>query len=698
MIKLNKYFLLCFALLASQFLLAQEEDFRKKAPEAGPAPSIEMGAYEQFTLENGLQVIVVENHKLPRVSFQLYIDVPLIKEGKEAGMTALAGEMLSRGTTSRSKAEIDQAIDFIGADFSTDENGMYGACLTKHQARLLEVMSDVLLQPAFSQEEFEKVQSQRLSELALAQSNASSIADKVGQAVCFDEHPYGEVVSKSSLENITVEKCKNYYETYFKPNISYLAIVGDIDLKKAKEVAEKYFGAWKKGQVDKGFFERSTPPESTEVNFVHKDGAVQSVINITYPVNLKPGTEDAIIANVLNTMLGGGMLNSRLNKNIREDKGYSYGVGSTLRYDKYVGYFEAGGSVRNEVTDSAVAEFLMEMNRLRDEPVAEKELKSVQSYIFGSFARSLENPQTVARFALNTLRYKLPKDYYANYLKRVDATTAEELQAAARKYILPGQAHIVVVGNKGEVADQLNRFDRDGKVRLYDTDGNLIEASAMAIPEGTTAESIVRNYIEVIGGEKKLREVKDMTVEMSTTVQGMAMAMNLQRKSPDKYLMKVEMNGAVLNETKFDGEEGYVSAMGQKEELKDQDLEDLRAQAELFPELNYLADDYELELAGIEKVEGKNAYHVVVTMPSGSQVDEYYEQESGYKIKYVVTRTGPGGAAATVSNQLADYREIEGIKIPYEITTEGMAPFPIKLEVKSATVNTGLEDSLFEIE
>jgi len=697
MTNLIKYTLLMLAALATQLLPAQEEKFRSKAPEGGPAPTIEIGNYEQFTLDNGLQVIVVENHKLPRVSFQLLVDIPPIEQGEFAGTAELAGQMLSRGTENRTKAEVDAAVDFIGADFSTDEDGMFGACLTKHQDQLLEIMSDVLLHPSFAEEEFEKVQKQRLSELSLNQSSADFIASNVGQALRYDDHPYGAIITSKTLSKLTVEKCKSYYEDYFKPNISYLAIVGDIDIKEAKAVAEKYFGEWEQGEIEKDFFQRPSPPENTEVDFVHKDGAVQSVISITYPVNLKPGTEDAIVANVLNTMLGGGMLNSRLNKNIREDKGYSYGVSSTLRNDKHIGYFTAGGSVRNEVTDSAIVEFLSEMNRLREEPVSETELNSVKSYIFGSFARAMERPQTVARLALNTIRYKLPKDYYSTYLKQIDATTVEEVQMAAKKYILPGRAHIVVVGNKQEVADKLKPFSAGGEVKFYDVNGQLIEDAATAIPEGVSAETVIEDYLNAIGGSRQLKEVKDMSIVMNTTVQGMTMQMNMQRKSPDKLLMKVEMNGSTVNETKFDGKQGYVSGMGQKQELQEEDVAEMKAQASIFPELDYLGKDFELELVGIEQVDGNNAYHLLVKTPSGTQ-QVYYDQQTSLKVKTVVPRTGPGGAETMVITRMSDYREVDGIKVPFEITSEGMAPFPLTMKVESVELNAGLEDSLFEIE
>ncbi|MCB0560174.1 MAG: insulinase family protein [Lewinellaceae bacterium] len=693
-----KLILALVAVFAVRSLWAQDDDFRKTAPAPGPAPKIQFGEYEEFTLDNGLQVIVVENHKLPRIAFNLLVDVPPVKEGEFAGAAEMAGDMLGRGTESRSKAEIDAAVDFIGAEFSTDENGISGACLTRHKDKLLEVMADVLLHPAFPEEEFEKLKKNRLSELSSQEDDPNFIAGNVAQVLRFGEHPYGEAPTEQSIEAVTIDRCKAYYTSYFMPNTSYLAIIGDIKMKEAKEIAEKYFGAWEKGTLSREFFKRPEAPSEPVVAFVDKPGAVQSVIDITYPVNLKPGSEDVIITTVLNTLLGSGGLNSRLNSNIREDKGYSYGVRSTLNSDKYVGYFSAGGSVRNEVTDSAIVQFLYEMNRMRDEAVSAQELQSTKNYITGFFARAMERPETVARLALNTARYKLPKDYYANYLKNVNAVTAEQLQEAARKYILPGQAYIVVVGNKAEVADKLGRFAGSGAVTFFDLSGNPLSSSEEALPEGLTALDVVNNYLAAIGGREQLEAVKDLTLNMSTTVQGMAMQMTLQRKPPEKMAMKVEMNGMVVNETRFDGKRGLVSAMGQEQKLEGEDAESMKSQAMIFPELHYGDKGYELVLDGVEPLDGKKAYRILATEPSGEQSTSYYDVQTGLKVKVISTRdAGPQGPV-TVTNELSDYKEVDGIRIPHEMKTSGMAPFPLTMKVESVAVNSGLSDDIFTVE
>jgi zinc protease len=682
-------------LLLATTVQAQDDDFRKNAPKPGPAPKIELGEYEQFTLDNGLEVIVVENHKLPKVTFQLLVDVPPKAYGDKVGLADMAGEMLSRGTKERSKAEIDQAVDFVGANLSTSATGAFGSSLSKHKETLLSIMAEVVLQPAFPEEEFSKVRQQAVSALAYRDSDPSAIEGVVSNVMRYGSgHPYGEVETEETLNNITLEDAREYYDYNFKPNISYLAFIGDINAKEAKKLAKKYFGNWERGTVQKEFYERPAPPEETEVDFVNVDGASQSNLTITYPINLKRGTEDAIAANVLNAVLGGGGLSSRLNKNIREDKGYTYGVYSTISPDRLVGYFSAGGSVRNEVTDSAVVAMLEEINRLREELVPVEELEGIKAYLFGSFARSTERPETVARFALNTARYKLPKDYYRTYLEKVDAVTPERLMEVAKKYILTDQAHVVVVGNKDEVAEPLARV---GEVKYFDKIGQPIAAANTDIPEGLTGFDVIEDYLKAIGGKEKLEAVEDMSMDMSTEMQGMAISMSMKRKKPAMMSMVVEMNGNVLNETRFDGEKGYVSQMGQKQPIEGEQAEDTKEQAMLFPEMTYEERGYTAEIVDVDKVNGEDAYKIVVTDPDGDKTTEFYSAETALKLKEVTVQEGPQGEV-TVTNELADYEEVDGILIPRTMKTIGAMPMPMTMTVGAVKVNEGLSDEEFKVE
>lgn len=697
---MKQFLLLMTALIALsvQGFAQQDENFRSTAPAPGPAPKIELGESVQYELDNGLKVIVVENTKLPRVSFQIFVDAPSIMEGEVAGFVGMSGEMLSRGTASRTKAELDYAIDFMGASMSTSSSGVSGTCLTKHQDGLLEIMADVLFNPSFPEEEFDKLKTQTISGLATVKDDANAIASNVGSVLRYGkDHPYGSVQTEASTDKITLDICKAYYQMMFKPNISYFITVGDIRPEEAKALAEKYFGAWEPGEVPKPVYETPKAPEKTQVCFVDKAGAVQSVIDITYPVDLKPNSPDLVKASVMNTLLGGYFL-SRINNNLREDKGYTYGARSSLSPDRLVGSFRAIGSFRNEVSDSAVHEFLYEIDRLRNEPVGAEELSLVQNYVSGTFAQSLESPQTIARFALNTVRYELDKDYYANYLKRVSAVTSADIQEMAKRYLHPEQAYILVVGNKPEVAKTLTRFDSDERVRLFDIYGNPISEGGLELPDGITAQQVIDDYIKAIGGKKRLDAVKSLRMVMeANSPMGKLTVTNITSK-PNKLSSSMAMGGSVMQRQVFDGESGKVTSMGQEVPLGEDDIEEMKYSGQMFPELNYFADGYEVVLDGLEMVEGQKAFKLLVKLPNDKKSTEYYSMETGLKIREVsVIEQGP--QTVTITQDFIEYSEVEGgkgLKVPSVISVSGMFPVPLKMNLISAELNPKLDPDTFK--
>ncbi len=642
-------------------------------------------------MKNGLKVIVVENHKLPRVSFQVFVDVPPMMEGEFAGYANMAGQMLSKGTKTRSKSQIDESIDFLGASLTSSASGVVGSSLSRHKDKMLEVMSDVLLNPTFSTEEFEKLKKQTVSALAQDKDDPNAIAANVGAVLRNGKnHPYGEVATEKSLEKITVEKCKEFYQQYFRPNISYLIVTGDITAAEVKKLAPKYFGDWKEGEVKSTKFDTPQRPAATQVDFVDKTGAVQSVINVTYPIDLKPGAEDAIKASVMNTVLG-SYFGSRLMSNLRENKAYTYGARSSLNIDPVIGSFNANASVRNEVTDSSIVQFLAEMDRLRNETMPDTELSMVKNVMTGNFARSLESPETVARFALNTARFNLPADYYEKYLLNLSQVSTYDIKQMAAKYLSTKNAHILVVGNKDEVADKLAIFSTDKKVRFYDVYGNPIEEAGMQVPTGITAQTVLADYLNAIGGNK-LDGIKSVYLNMSASLQGMEMVTELSHMAPNKLDMVNSMLGNVIMESKFDGEKGMNMQMGNKSMMEGAALEDMKIDGHLFPERFYAKLGVKSELKGIEMVEGKKAYKILIEYPSGSKKTHFFDLETNLKIREIEDKEG-----TIVTNEITSYKEVDGIKFPAVIRITGVAPIPLMMITKEIEVNGEMDPNLFII-
>ncbi|MFO8001821.1 MAG: insulinase family protein [Marinilabilia sp.] len=663
---------------------------RSTPPEEGPAPEVKIGDYKKHTLSNDLTVIVVEDETVPMTSYSLTLDINLPREKDAAGYIDIAGELLRSGTTNRSKSEIDEAIDQIGGTLSTHSKGMYGRSLTRNSDQLLEIMSDVLLNPTFPEDELEKNIKQTKTSIQANKEEPSAIAQNIAKALIYgDDDPYGEITSEKTLDNVTREKCRNYYETYFRPNEAYLVIVGDISPREAKKQAKKYFGDWEEGDVPRNLFSYPKTHEEPKVAIGNKEGANQSTVMVTHEADLTPGDPDAIQARVTNHLLGGGSFNSRLFQNLREDKGYTYGAYSRLEPDKRVGQFQASAQVRTSATDSALTEIIYEMEDMREEGVSEENLQLAKNVISGDFGRSLEDPRTVARFALNIERYDLPKDYYETYLQKVEATTREDVKEMSKKYFKPDQAVILAVGNASEIEEKLKKFSPSQKVEQYDYYGNLVEKKALS--EDASPEQVLKDYIEAIGGEEKLESVKELKMSMNMEVQGRAVEVVSYQKKPNKMYQETVMNGDVISMQVFDGEQGKMKSPQGEQKLEGESLAQIKESAPMFPELTY-GDDTELELEGVETVDGKDAYKMIVTKPSGTSTTFYYGVDDGLKYKEV-TET-PQGSMSTV---YSDYEKVDGILFPMQMQ-QNMGPQSFDIEVADIELNSGIEESRFEVE
>jgi zinc protease len=686
--------LILFICLLVTVVSVQAQVDRTKAPKPAPAREIKIGDYQTFTLKNGLQVFVVENHKLPRIQFSLQLKNDQLFQGEKEGYVSMAETLMGTGTKTKTKAQLDEETDFIGATLNTGGNGIFASSLSKHSAKLLDLMTDVLFNPSFPPEEMEKLKTQTLSGIAASKDDPNSIAGNVRNALLYGtQHPYGLFTTEKSVGSITLDDCKNYYKTYYVPNNAYLIIVGDIDLKTAKSLTEKYFSKWAAGEVKYPTYTQPKEPAKTYVAMVDRPASVQSVINIAYPVDLMPGTQDAIKTRVTNQILGGGF-SSRLMQNLREKHGYTYGARSQLSPDNLVGNFNASASVRNEVTDSSVFEFMSELKRMTNEPVTEQELMAAKAEISGAFGRSLESPQTIAGFALNTAKYKLPKDYYANYLKSIDAVTLADVQATSKKFIRPDNAHIIVVGKASDVADKLSKF---GEVKYFDIYGvGYVPSKALALPADLTAEKVIAKYIDAIGGAKKINELKSVKMTMKATIQGMELTMNSSKKSPGKSLTEVSVQGNVMQKSVTDGKEVAEIQMGQKAPVDAAAKEKNLYLAHIFPEFMITAMKIKTILKAVEKIDGKDAYMIEYILPAGEKLTSYFDVETGLRVQSTEIAKTPQGEIA-IPTKYQDYREINGVKFPHVILVS-QGPMNFKFEVSSLEVNPTLDDAIFKVQ
>ncbi|MEY3644768.1 MAG: hypothetical protein RLZZ207_1463 [Bacteroidota bacterium] len=667
-------------LLATGITFAQVD--RSKLPASGPAPEIKIGEAETFTLANGLKVFVVKNTKLPRVSFTLVLERDPILEGDKAGLSTFIGEMMMGGTKNRTKDQLDQEIDFIGASLSASATSVSASSLKKHQGKMLDLMADVLFNPVFPQPELDKLKKQSLTGLATTKDDPQAISSRLSRAVLYGKnHPYGESQTEQTTKNITLDDVKAYYQTYFKPNIAYLAIVGDIDKAEAQQVVNQYFGAWKKGVVPTFTYPMPVRAAKQAVALVDRSSSVQSVIDVTQPVAMKIGDPDYISSRLLNQILGGGSA-SRLFMNLREDKGFTYGAYSSIDADKLVGNISASASVRSEVTDSAVYEFVYEIKNLVEKGVTQVELDKAKAELAGSFGRSLEQPGTVANFALNTARYNLPKDYYATYLKKLNSFTVADINATAKRLIEPDKFIITTVGNGSEIKEKLAQF---GEVVEYDIMGE--PAKQLVADANMTAEKVLENYLNAIGGADKVSAIKSAKISMNANVMGTPLTIAFVYDTQNgRYGQKLSIAGNVMQKTSLANGKGSMSVQGNTIEMAPAQLAEAQLNSYLFPEAVYKSNGYTISLDGLKDVDGKPAYKVVIATASGAKLINYYAQDSGLKIKYENPASG--------DTYYGDYQATNGVLLPMSWTIKSpQIPVPLEAKVTSLELNVPVTDA-----
>jgi zinc protease len=668
---MKKSILLLSIFVSALFVEAQTLD-RSKRPEPGPAREIKIGTYESFTLDNGLQVFVVENRKLPRVSISLVLDYDPIMEGSKAGYVSISGQMLKRGTTNRTKTQIDEEIDFMGASLSLSASGGFASGLSQHFEKLAEIMSDVVKNPAFPEEEFRKIMKQTKSGFEAAKDQPNFMMSNLSASKLYGKlHPYGEIEMEETIDNIELSDCIEFHNTYFKPNIAYMAIVGDVNLKQAKMIIQRYFSDWKRGDVPEADYPMPAKPKTTQVSLVNRDNSVQSNVKIANIYDLKPGDADAIKISLANSILGGGSL-GRLFLNLREDKAYTYGAYSSAGTDPLVANFSATAEVRNEVTDSAVAEILKEIAKLRDELVPEKELQNAKNYISGNFGLSLESPQTIARFAINTARYKLPKDYYQNYLRQLNAITADEIRDIARKYFMLENTNIMVVGKASEVAEGLGVF---GTVNYYDIYGKKTDAPNIPIPEGMTAQKVFDSYFKAVGGMKAISKAKTLDQSFTGEIpqQDITVEYRLRKIAGTVFSQDLSVAGmGTVQKIQYDGKTARISSMQGKQDLDDElILENMRLETFLFKPLAIIdkKSPYTSKLDRITMVDGKPAYVVEVMKDDKKVLTLYFDQETSFLVREEVTVEGPQGPATTVV-AYGDFKPVNGLILPHKLVND----------------------------
>ena len=494
---MKKLYILYIALFSLSNLTAQID--RSIQPSPGPAPEIQLDEPQSFTLKNGMTVMIVENHKLPRVSVTMKIDNPPIFEGDLTGVNDLLGNMMGKGSTSIVKNDFEEEVDFMGASLRFSSSSAFATSLSRYFPRVLELMADATLNPNFLKEEFEKEKEKLIEGIKSNEKSVSVAARRVENLITYGaKHPYGEYTKAEIVSKLRLEDVKKYYQSNYNPKNAYLIIIGDVRYDVIKKQVIKLFKTWKGDAPYAYVFEPAENSSELEIHFTEMNNAKQSEVSVGFTNYIKKTHPDYFSMRLGNYILGGGG-EARLFLNLREDKGYTYGSYSQLQTNKYTrARIRAFATVGNSVTDSSVVEIIKEFNKIRTEEVTQKELDNAKAKYVGSFVLALEKPETIAQFALNIRTEKLPEDFYKTYLQKINAVTVADILATAIKHVKLDNARIFVTGKGSEVLENLEQvapFGKPLKVSYYDRYGTPTERPDYSnqLPEGVTSASILEN-------------------------------------------------------------------------------------------------------------------------------------------------------------------------------------------------------------
>jgi predicted Zn-dependent peptidase len=675
---------------ASLFLTITMQAQDRPQPKPGPAPSININKPQSFVLKNGLKVLVVENHKLPRVSFNLTLDNPPYAEGAKKGVSDILSSMIGNGTQSMNKDAFNEEIDFLGANINFDASGASANGLSRYSKRILELMVDGALNPLFVQEEFEKEKAKIIEGLKSEEKSVTAIARRVENVLTYGkEHYKGEFTSEETLKNVTLDDVIVNYNTYFVPANAYLVIVGDVKFKEVKKEVERLFGNWKKATAPQLTYSDPKDVQYSQINFIDTPNAVQSEIALVNLSNLKMTDKEYFAVLLANQVLGGGG-EGRLFLNLREKHGWTYGAYSSIGSGKYINKFRSGSSVRNAVTDSAVVEVFNELKRMRTELVSEEDLKNAKAKYVGNFVMQIEKPSTIAIYALNKETQGLPEDFYENYIKNINAVTAEDIKNAANKFFLTDQTRVIIVGKAADVLPGLEAMSKREKLPIFyfDKYGNPTQKPEMKkpVPAGVTAQTVLNDYIKAIGGEKAVKNVKTLAILSSGTVQGTALEM-VTKTAPKKLAFEMKAMGMTMSKQIVNEKEAYAMQQGQRKDFTGDELKEMQAEANTFKELALLTDK-EISLTGIENINGADAYAL-----KNGKTTLFYDVKTGYKVaesKEMEQR----GQKMTQTTYFQDYKDVKGLKFPYKIIMN--VGIEIELTTTEVKINEGVTDADFK--
>lgn len=628
-------------------MIAEEKIDVTKKPEPLQEKEFSFPKYIETKLSSEMKVFIVEDHEQPTFGFRILIPGGSAYDGEKPGLAELTAEMLTKGAGKMTAFEIASKLDGVGAELNISANPDHfvvsGSCLVKHIPVLLDVLSQVITNPTFPKDEFDKLKTRVISAIKSEKARPISVASNLTKKIIYGEkHPYGMKKTEESVQNISLDDVKTFFAKFFKPDHATLVITGDVKEKEILPYFEKAFAKWNRGKLPPLTFP-PTKPEPLGVYFVERPASVQSSIILATPtVEITHPDYDAL--DVAASVIGSGFA-GRLFRTLRETYSYTYTPFGYQTSSKFANRFACGAEVRNQVTDSAIDVIKEQLYLLATEPPSEEELNRIKKVKVGSYLMSFENSDFIASLIQNAYFYGRPISYLKDYPKIINSFTPYDIQKVAKKYMHPDKAYIVVVGNP-EVKEKLEKY---GKVFVYDLDLKPVSGEKGKLESvGMKPEEVISKYIEARGGIALANQVKTLVTESNALLSFQGQTLNGKIvdkiKSPLLRHQFVDF-GMFQSEVWLNKDKSWAKVQGNVEELKEREKDKSIFDAAIMKDFTLLTEMFK------PQVLGKQGDNILVKFKSqsGYEATVYFDSKSFLINQIETTEETPQGPIPVTS-------------------------------------------------
>ena len=702
-------------------------------PRPLPARSVKFPPYEVRSLSNGMQVVTVLHHEQPAVSVRLLVRAGAAQDPKgKGGVATLTAALLDQGTTTKTAFQIADAIDSIGGAMGTgagSDLSFVNAVVMKDSFGLaMDMLADVVRNPAFSEEEIDRQKQQAVSGLQVSQNDPDYLASVVFDRLVYGFHPYGLPNSGTaeSLTAVTREDLQQFHARYFVPNNMILAIVGDVTSEEAFGAAERAFGKWPRADVPAQKL-TEPPPPTRRVVIIDKPDAVQTEIRVGH-LGIPRKHTDYMAVDLAFKILGGEGAN-RLHRVLRSERGLTYGASADIQTLKQTGDFVAETDTRTDTTGEALRLIFEEYGRLRRDRVNERELADAQAYLAGNFPLTIETPDAIATQVLNAVFYELPLEEIPTYRERVQAVSPDDVQRVARTYVHPDRLAVVLVGNASAFVPQLKGlgfteyevipFDEvDLMAASLRREAKTGQGQAVRVPpqeplayspqsaqsaqtsKAGSGQDLIRKVVDAKGGLSRLKGVKTVTAEAKTTFRMEQGPLESMTKTyiayPDKFRVDANVAGAEVIQVYNSGQAWQRDPNGVREAPEPMRQEfTASVRRDMFPLLIAAAEG--TLATKLLPEEGRDGKVLRVAEVSGEGVPpvRLYIDPSYQVVRQTFATTGPDGRPVQAEEVFSDYRPVEGIQVPFRAEVLRNGKPILERTLTQVQFNTELASTLF---